>query len=153
IIGEPLLVYGMKSAKERKERIKELLEVVGLQPHHASRYSHQFSGGPRQRIGIARALANNPKLIIFDEPVSALDVSVPSQRLNLMEDLEKEFNLAYTYIAHDLSVVKHISDRMGLMYEGKMVVFADKQTLYDDPKQSYTQAVLPAIPNPETDEI
>src|SRR5699024_11345025 len=105
--GERLLIHGVKSAKERSERIAELLEVVGLQAHHSSRYPHQFSGGQRQRIGIARALANNPKLIICDEPVSALDVSVQSQILNLMEDLQKEFDLTYIFIVHDLSVVKH----------------------------------------------
>lgn len=115
IISEPLLIHGMKSSKERKERVKELLEIVGLEAYHASRYPHQFSGGQRQRIGIARALANNPKLIICDEPVSALDVSVQSQILNLMEELEK-FKLTYVFIAHDLSVVKHISDRVGVMY-------------------------------------
>jgi len=153
IISEPLLVYGMKSSKDRKARVKELLEVVGLQEHHGSRYPHQFSGGQRQRIGIARALANNPKLIICDEPVSALDVSVQSQILNLMEELQKEFDLTYIFIAHDLSVVKHISDRIGVMYLGKMVELANKDELYDDPKHPYTQALLSAIPNPDPDEV
>lgn len=152
IIGEPLLVHGMKSAKKRKERISELLEVVGLQASHSSRYPHQFSGGQRQRIGIARALANNPKLIICDEPVSALDVSVQSQILNLMEDLQRKFDLTYIFIAHDLSVVKHISDRIGVMYLGKMVELTDKEKLYDDPKHPYTQALLSAIPSPDPDE-
>src|SRR5699024_1191446 len=134
IIGEPLLVHGMTSSSERKKRVQELLEVVGLHDFHASRYPHQFSGGQRQRIGIARALANNPKLIICDEPVSALDVSVQSQILNLMEGLQDEFNLTYIFIAHDLSVVKHISDRVGVMYLGRMVELADKDELYDNPK-------------------
>src|SRR5690625_765087 len=151
IISEPLLVYGMKSSKDRKARVKELLEVVGLQEHHGSRYPHQFSGGQRQRIGIARALANNPKLIICDEPVSALDVSVQSQILNLMEELRDEFNLTYVFIAHDLSVVKHISDRVGVMYLGRMVELTDKEKLYDDPKHPYTQALLSAVPLPDPD--
>ncbi|MCM3739257.1 dipeptide ABC transporter ATP-binding protein [Oceanobacillus luteolus] len=151
IIGEPLLVHGMKSKSERKKRVQELLEVVGLSAYHASRYPHQFSGGQRQRIGIARALANNPKLIICDEPVSALDVSVQSQILNLMEELRDEFNLTYIFIAHDLSVVKHISDRVGVMYLGRMVELTDKEKLYEEPKHPYTQALLSAVPEPDPD--
>lgn len=151
IVGEPLLIHGMKSSEERKERVQELLETVGLSAYHASRYPHQFSGGQRQRIGIARALANNPKLIICDEPVSALDVSIQSQILNLMEDLRNQFNLTYVFIAHDLSVVKHISDRIGVMYLGRMVELSDKDSLYDDPKHPYTQALLSAVPLPDPD--
>ncbi|MFS0673388.1 ABC transporter ATP-binding protein [Ornithinibacillus sp. 179-J 7C1 HS] len=150
IIGEPLLIHGM-SKMERKSRVKELLEVVGLSSYHASRYPHQFSGGQRQRIGIARALANNPKLIICDEPVSALDVSVQSQILNLMESLRDQFNLTYVFIAHDLSVVKHISDRVGVMYLGRLVELTEKDKLYDDPKHPYTKALLSAVPVPDPD--
>lgn len=150
IISEPLLVHGM-SKLERKARVKELLEVVGLSSYHASRYPHQFSGGQRQRIGIARALANNPKLIICDEPVSALDVSVQSQILNLMENLRDQFNLTYVFIAHDLSVVKHISDRVGVMYLGRLVELTEKDKLYDEPKHPYTKALLSAVPVPDPD--
>src|SRR5690625_5295831 len=151
IIEEPLLIHGMSNKQDRVDRVHELLEVVCLNASYASRYPHQFSGGQRQRIGIARALANNPKLIICDEPVSALDVSVQSQILNLMEELRDEFNLTYVFIAHDLSVVKHISDRVGVMYLGRMVELTDKEKLYDDPKHPYTQALLSAVPLPDPD--
>ncbi len=151
IISEPLLVHGIGTAKERKKKVKELLEIVGLNAYHASRYPHQFSGGQRQRIGIARALAVNPKLLICDEPVSALDVSVQSQILNLMENLKNEFQLTYLFIAHDLSVVKHISDRVGVMYLGRMVELAGKEELYDQPLHPYTKALLSAVPVPDPD--
>jgi oligopeptide transport system ATP-binding protein len=153
ILGEPLLVHGMKSARERNAKIREFLEVVGLSDFHAKRYPHQFSGGQRQRIGIARALMTNPKLIIADEPVSALDVSIQAQVLNLMQDLQKEFNLTYIFIAHDLGVVRHISDRVGVMYLGKMVEVSESEDLYAKPLHPYTQALLSAVPVPDPDYV
>ncbi|MGM0842979.1 MAG: ABC transporter ATP-binding protein [Bacillota bacterium] len=151
ILEEPLKVHGMGSAKERKKRVHELLNIVGLSSYHAKRYPHQFSGGQRQRIGIARALMTKPKLIIADEPVSALDVSIQSQVLNLMQDLQKEFGLTYIFIAHDLGVVRHISDRVGVMYLGKMVELSNSETLYENPLHPYTEALLSAVPVPDPD--
>ncbi len=151
IITEPLLVHGMSSKEQRKKRMFELLETVGLSSYHAARYPHQFSGGQRQRIGIARALANHPKLIVCDEPVSALDVSVQSQILNLMVQLRDEFDLTYIFIAHDLSVVEHISDRVGVMYLGHLVELTAKEKLYDHPKHPYTKALLSAVPSLDPD--
>ena len=148
IIGEGLLVHGMKSRKQREETVQYFLKVVGLRPEYVRRYPHEFSGGQRQRIGVARALALRPKFVVCDEPVSALDVSVQSQVINLLVDLQKEFQLTYLFIAHDLSVVEYISDRVGVMYLGKMMELAGAEELYASPLHPYTQALLSAIPIP-----
>jgi len=146
IIGEPLEIHNVARGKEKQDRVRELLETVGLSALHARRYPHEFSGGQRQRIGVARALALNPKLIVADEPVSALDVSIQSQVLNLLEDLQDEFDLTYLFIAHDLSVVRHISDRVAVMYLGQLVEVADEGELYENQLHPYSEALLSAIP-------
>ena len=151
IIAEPLIVHKMGDAKERERRVAELLELVGLRPEHAKRYPHEFSGGQRQRIGIARALAVNPKFVICDEAVSALDVSIQAQVLNLLRRLQQELGLTYLFIAHGLAVVKYISDRVGVMYLGKIVEVADSDEIYAHPLHPYTQALIKAIPEPNPD--
>jgi oligopeptide/dipeptide ABC transporter ATP-binding protein len=149
IIGEPLLIHGIAHGKEIEERVTHLLQTVGMEPFYRTRYPHEFSGGQRQRIGIARALALNPKLIICDEPVSALDVSIQAQVINLLEDLQAQFKLTYLFIAHDLSVVKHISNRVAVMYLGKIVETARTQELFRQPLHPYTEALLSAVPIPD----
>ena len=149
ILEEPLIVHGIGNAEERKKKVREYLEIVGLSSYHAKRYPHQFSGGQRQRIGIARALMTNPKLIIADEPVSALDVSIQAQVLNLMQKLQEDLKLTYIFIAHDLGVVRHISDRVGVMYLGRLVELADSESLYNEPLHPYSQALLSAVPIPD----
>ncbi|MBI5651406.1 MAG: dipeptide ABC transporter ATP-binding protein [Chloroflexi bacterium] len=149
IIGEPLEVHNIAKGKEKKERVQDLLQTVGLNPYFVNRYPHEFSGGQRQRIGIARALAVQPDFIVCDEPISALDVSIQAQIINLLEELQGKFNLTYLFIAHDLSVVRHISDRIAVMYLGKIVELTDRTALYANPLHPYTKALLSAVPIPD----
>jgi oligopeptide/dipeptide ABC transporter ATP-binding protein len=150
IVGTPLKIHGVAKS-ERRQRVQELLETVGLSPEHYNRFPHEFSGGQRQRIGVARALALNPKLIVADEPVSALDVSIQSQMLNLLDDLQKELDLTYIFIAHDLGVVRHVSNRIAVMYLGKLVELSPAEELYQRPIMPYTEALLSAVPIPDPD--
>ncbi len=149
IISAPLTVHKVVGGQEKRERVNELLEMVGLSPHFVNRYPHEFSGGQRQRVGIARALALNPDLIICDEPISSLDVSIQAQVVNLLEELQEQLGLTYLFIAHDLSMVRHISDRMGVMYLGKIVELADRDEIYQNPLHPYTQALMSAVPIPD----
>jgi len=149
IVGEPLEVHNVARGKEKKERVMELLQLVGLNPYFINRYPHEFSGGQRQRIGVARALALNPSFIVCDEPVSSVDVSIQAQIVNLLEDLQEKFGMAYLFIAHDLAMVRHISDRVAVMYLGKIVELTDRDELYHHPLHPYTQALLSAVPIPD----
>jgi oligopeptide transport system ATP-binding protein len=149
IMSEPLVIHGIGTRKERQERCKEMLKVVGLNPEHIHRYPHEFSGGQRQRVGIARALMLRPKMIVCDEPVSALDVSIQAQIINLLEELQHEFGLTYLFIAHDLAVIRHICDRVAVMYLGKVVELGGWREVYNTPNHPYTQSLLSAVPVPD----
>jgi oligopeptide transport system ATP-binding protein len=151
IIGEPLSNFGISRGREREQRVNEVMRVCGLNPGFISRYPHEFSGGQRQRIGIARALVLNPTFVVADEPISALDVSIQAQIVNLLEDLQDKFHLTYLFIAHDLSVVRHLSDRVAVMYLGKIVEVADSREIYARPLHPYTKALLSSIPIPDPD--